>query len=94
VPFGPHDGQGLERASFLKAPKMTVLSVQPLDETTWPDFAQLIERHNGVWGGCWCMAFHPEGVSRTKTAAHNRFTFYIREDFLRFSSKGYNPAHA
>ena len=34
---------------------------KPLDETTWPDFAALVERHNGVWGGCWCMAFHAKG---------------------------------
>ena len=46
--------------------------VRPLDETTWPDFARLVERHNGVWGGCWCMGFHAEGVGRTKTAAQNR----------------------
>jgi GNAT superfamily N-acetyltransferase len=43
-----------------------------LDETTWPAFAALVERHNGVWGGCWCMGFHVEGVGRTKTPARNR----------------------
>jgi GNAT superfamily N-acetyltransferase len=47
---------------------MTGFSVTPLDETTWPDFAALVERHNGVWGGCWCMAFHAKGMS----AAQNR----------------------
>ena len=47
-------------------------SVKALDETTWPDFARLVERHNGIWGGCWCMSFHPEGVGRSKTAAQNR----------------------
>jgi GNAT superfamily N-acetyltransferase len=51
---------------------MTDFRVRPLDETTWPDFARLVERHNGVWGGCWCMAFHAEGVGRTKTAAQSR----------------------
>ena len=51
---------------------MTGLSVKPLDETTWPDFARLVEKHNGVWGGCWCMGFHPEGVGRGRTAAQNR----------------------
>jgi GNAT superfamily N-acetyltransferase len=45
---------------------------RPLDETTWADFAELVERHNGVWGGCWCMGFHAEGVGRGKTAAQNR----------------------
>ncbi|HSS57034.1 MAG TPA: GNAT family N-acetyltransferase [Solirubrobacteraceae bacterium] len=48
------------------------MRVRPLDETTWPDFAGLVERHDGVWGGCWCMGFHAEGVGRTKTAAQNR----------------------
>ena len=51
---------------------MAAFSVKPLDETTWPDFARLVEQHNGVWGGCWCMAFHAEGVGRSKTAAQNR----------------------
>ena len=43
-----------------------------LDASTWPDFAALVERHNGVWGGCWCMGFHPEGVGRHKTPGANR----------------------
>lgn len=51
---------------------MTTFSVKPLNETTWPDFARLVEKHKGVWGGCWCMAFHPEGVGRDKTVAQSR----------------------
>ena len=51
---------------------MAGFDVKPLDGTTWPDFAGLVERHNGVWGGCWCMSFHPEGVSRSKPPAQNR----------------------
>jgi GNAT superfamily N-acetyltransferase len=46
--------------------------VKPLDARTWPDFADLLERHNGVWGGCWCMSFHPEGIARDKPPAQNR----------------------
>lgn len=38
--------------------------VKPLNKETWADFARLVERHNGVWGGCWCMEFHPEGAQR------------------------------
>ncbi len=38
--------------------------VKPLAPPTWPDFAALVERHNGVWGGCWCLEFHPEGAQR------------------------------
>lgn len=37
---------------------MNELTVRSLSEATWPAYASLIERHNGVWGGCWCMAFH------------------------------------
>jgi GNAT superfamily N-acetyltransferase len=51
---------------------VTGLSVKALDEATWPDFARLVERHNGVWGGCWCMGFHAEGVGRAKTEGKNR----------------------
>lgn len=36
--------------------------IKPLTMDTWPAFAGLVERHNGVWGGCWCMGFHPESV--------------------------------
>ena len=45
---------------------MSDFVVKALDESTWPDFARLVEKHNGVWGGCWCMGFHEEGVGRTK----------------------------
>jgi ribosomal protein S18 acetylase RimI-like enzyme len=51
---------------------MTTLRARPLDEATWPDFAALVERHDGVWGGCWCMAFHSEGVGRDRTPETNR----------------------
>lgn len=37
---------------------MSEFVVKALDESTWPAYADLIERHNGVWGGCWCMGFH------------------------------------
>ena len=33
-----------------------------LDADTWTDFAHLVEANNGVWGGCWCMGFHVEGL--------------------------------
>lgn len=33
--------------------------VRPLTPATWPAYADLIRRHDGVWGGCWCLAFHP-----------------------------------
>ncbi len=35
-----------------------VWRVEPLSPLTWDAFADLAERHNGVWGGCWCTWFH------------------------------------
>jgi GNAT superfamily N-acetyltransferase len=46
-------------------------TVKPLDQSTWPAFAALVERNNGVFGGCWCMGFHAEGVGKDTTAAQN-----------------------
>lgn len=43
-----------------------------LTTDTWDDFALLVEANNGVWGGCWCMGFHPEGVGEGRTAEDNR----------------------
>jgi GNAT superfamily N-acetyltransferase len=47
-------------------------SIKPLDESTWDAFAALVERNNGVFGGCWCIGFHPEGGDRSATAEQNR----------------------
>jgi GNAT superfamily N-acetyltransferase len=33
---------------------------RPLDASTWDAFAELVERNNGVYGGCWCIGYHPE----------------------------------
>lgn len=43
--------------------------VKALDESTWEAFAALVERNNGVFGGCWCMGFHGE-LSRTDAAVN------------------------
>jgi GNAT superfamily N-acetyltransferase len=37
-------------------------TTKALSPETWPDFAALVEDHNGVWGGCWCLSFHAEGA--------------------------------
>jgi GNAT superfamily N-acetyltransferase len=47
------------------------LTTRLLTPETWPDFASLVEANNGVWGGCWCMGFHPESFS-AGSAAGNR----------------------
>jgi GNAT superfamily N-acetyltransferase len=36
------------------------LTIRPLDGSTWDAFAELVERNNGIYGGCWCIGFHPE----------------------------------
>jgi ribosomal protein S18 acetylase RimI-like enzyme len=43
---------------------MARYDLKSLNRDTWPGFADLVERHNGVWGGCWCLEFHPEGNRR------------------------------
>jgi GNAT superfamily N-acetyltransferase len=47
-------------------------AIKALDESTWAAFAALVERNNGIFGGCWCMGFHPEGGDKAATAALNR----------------------
>ena len=53
---------------------MTVpYETRPLDASTWDVFAELVERNNGVYGGCWCIVHHPEyerGVSDPRTLKH------------------------
>lgn len=38
----------------------TAYTIKHLDESTWDRFAALVERNNGVYGGCWCIAHHSE----------------------------------
>lgn len=35
-------------------------TIKALDESSWDAFARLVEENNGVFGGCWCMGFHPD----------------------------------
>jgi ribosomal protein S18 acetylase RimI-like enzyme len=35
-------------------------AIRPLDASTWAAFVELVERNNGIFGGCWCIGFHPE----------------------------------
>ncbi len=48
---------------------MPGFTVRRLDEATWPGFAALVERHNGIFGGCWCLSFHGEGKPGTLSVA-------------------------
>src|SRR6187397_907155 len=48
------------------------LTVRPLTPETWDAFADLAERHNGVWGGCWCTWFHTMTAEKERTFEANR----------------------
>ncbi|MFG6402124.1 GNAT family N-acetyltransferase [Microbacterium sp. P04] len=43
-----------------------VLTTRMLTVDTWDDFHGLVEANNGVWGGCWCMGFHPGGFTGSR----------------------------
>lgn len=46
-------------------------TVAALDSATWPAYADLIERHHGIWSGCWCVGFHDD-PERFVSAERNR----------------------
>jgi GNAT superfamily N-acetyltransferase len=35
-------------------------AVVPLGPETWEQFSELVERNRGIFGGCWCIGYHPE----------------------------------
>jgi GNAT superfamily N-acetyltransferase len=47
-------------------------SIQALTADTWDAFAGLVERHNGIFGGCWCIYFHPDCAERGQGYEGNR----------------------
>ncbi|MCI4373575.1 MAG: GNAT family N-acetyltransferase [Thermoplasmata archaeon] len=48
------------------------LTSKPLSPDTWPAFARLVEKHHGIFGGCWCIAFHLTGDEAKRGAAAYR----------------------
>jgi GNAT superfamily N-acetyltransferase len=46
--------------------------VKALTSATWGAYALLMERHNGVFGGCWCTYFHTLPADKTFDAEDNR----------------------
>ena len=48
--------------------------IRELGRRTWPDFVRIMEKHNGVWGGCWCVTFHLKpGKSDPTTRPHRAY---------------------
>ena len=56
---------------------MTAYTSRPLDASTWDAFAEVVERNNGVFGGCWCIGYHPE--CGQKGISHRA----VKEDLVR-----------
>lgn len=48
------------------------LTSKPLSPETWPAFARLVEKHNGIFGGCWCISFHLGPGEGKRTPAEYR----------------------
>ncbi|MGH2873460.1 MAG: GNAT family N-acetyltransferase [Solirubrobacteraceae bacterium] len=49
------------------------MSSKLLTPSTWDAFAELVERNNGIYGGCWCVAFHTDyrrGETDPRTLKH------------------------
>jgi hypothetical protein len=55
-----------------KGRSMSDYVVKPLTPATWDAFARLAERHNGVFGGCWCTWFQTLPAEKTYDADDNR----------------------
>ena len=51
---------------------MSAYTIRALDSETWDAYARLVERHNGIFGGCWCTWFHTLQADKTFTAEGNR----------------------
>ncbi len=48
------------------------VEIKALDEATWPLFDALVQRHNGIFGGCWCTWFHPDCAEKGQSYEGNR----------------------
>ena len=46
--------------------------VEALSPQTWDAYARMMERHNGVFGGCWCTYFHTLSGDKAYDADANR----------------------
>lgn len=51
---------------------MSDYEVRALTAETWDGFAAMVERHHGVFGGCWCTWFHTLAADKERTYEGNR----------------------
>ncbi len=50
----------------------TAYDIRPLSPQTWSAFDDLVIRHNGIFGGCYCIWFHPDSPERGQGREGNR----------------------
>ena len=60
--------------------------IKPLTMDTWEAYEKLMIKHNGVWGGCWCLYFHDIPKDRPTSFEDNRL---LKKELVRT-----NRAHA
>jgi GNAT superfamily N-acetyltransferase len=59
----------------MDTPTVDGYRIEALSMRTWDAFADLAERHNGVWGGCWCLHFHlyPDPKEERRAVGNREF---------------------
>ena len=53
-------------------------AIKALSRSTWDAFASLVEANGGIFGGCWCMGFHPDDDPNDDADRPNRDRKYDR----------------
>ena len=67
-------------------------TTRPLGPSTWDGFAELAERNNGIYGGCWCVAFHSayqRGISDPRTVKEQLVRAGHAHAALVFDARGF-----
>ncbi|WP_299054756.1 GNAT family N-acetyltransferase [uncultured Nocardioides sp.] len=47
-------------------------AIEALTPATWPLFEEFFDRQGGLFGGCWCVHFHPDPPWAHETTGDNR----------------------
>lgn len=65
-------GSTRARAGAWRGP-VSPLQIRELGTPTWPDYVRIMEKHSGVWGGCWCVSFHWSGDQELATIGNRAY---------------------
>jgi GNAT superfamily N-acetyltransferase len=72
-------------------PLLSTHTVGRLDASTWDAFAELVERNNGIYSGCWCVGFqtaYQRGVTDPRTLKRELVTAGEAQAALVFDEDG------